>query len=157
MSRRTDRVGNLIRNTLGELLFTKLADPRVDPGRVSITRVEVPEDFLTARVFVSVMGTQAEGRKALRGLQDSAGRLQEHLSRLIRMRNTPRLTFVLDEQFKRTLETLDLIERAMDEIRRKEQGDQDDLPEQAEADEADEADQPPGPTDGPGDQQAGGE
>lgn len=125
MSRRTQRVGNLIRNTLGELLFSKLSDPRIDPGRTSITRVEVPEDLLTARVYVSVMGTEAEQRRTVQGLQHAAGKLQEELAARIRLRHTPKLSFELDERFKRTLETLETIEKAMAEIRQREQAQQD--------------------------------
>jgi len=124
MSRRTERVGNLIRNTIGRLLPTKLSDPRIDPARTSITHVEVAEDLLTARVFVSVIGTEAEQRRTLKGLCHAAGRVQNLLARRIRLRHTPVLEFMLDENFKKTLQTLDLIQQAMEEIRRKEQAEQ---------------------------------
>ncbi len=120
MSRRTQRVGNLIRQTLAEALFSKLADPRVTPARTSLTRVEVPEDLLTARVYVSVIGTESEQARAVEALQHAAGRLQELLMRKISLRHTPVLTFHPDEQFKKTLQTLDLIDQAMDDVRRRE-------------------------------------
>ena len=44
MSRRTDRIASLIRDTVGMLLLTKMSDPRIDPALTSITRVEVPAD-----------------------------------------------------------------------------------------------------------------
>ena len=121
MSRRTERIGNLIRNSLGQLLLSKLADPRVDTARTSITRVEVPEDLLSAKVFVSVMGTPGEQRRTVTALRHAAGRLQDLLAREITLRHTPVLTFELDEKFKKTLETLQLIQQAMDEIHQKEQ------------------------------------
>ena len=120
MNRRTQRVGNLIRNTVGSILLTKLSDPRVDPARTSVTRVEVPEDLLTARVYVSIAGTEAEQRNTMRALGHAAGRVQELMMREISLRNTPLLEFVLDENFQKTLQTLQLIEDAMDEIRQKE-------------------------------------
>jgi len=120
MSRRTQRVGNLIRQTLGEVLLSKLSDPRIDTARTSITRVEVPEDLLTARVFVSVIGTEGEQNRTLHGLCHAAGRLQELMMERIRLRHTPVLRFELDTRFKKTLETLDIIQRAMDEIHEKE-------------------------------------
>ncbi len=120
MSRRTERLGNLFRSTLGELLFSKLSDPRIEPGKTSITRVEMAEDLLTAKVYVSVMGTDADQRRTVRALQHAAGRIQELLARQIRLRSTPILQFVSDENFKKTLETYALIQKAMEEIRRKE-------------------------------------
>lgn len=120
MTRRTERVASLIRETVGRVLLTKMSDPRIDPARTSVTRVEVPEDLLTARVYVSVIGSDAEARKALRALQHAAGHVQELLGDEITLRHTPLLSFDLDTQYKKTLQTLDIIERAMEEIRLKE-------------------------------------
>jgi len=120
MSRRTQRVANLIRRTLGEVLLTKLADPRIEPARTSITRVEVPEDLLTAKVFISILGTPADERRALRALQHAAGHLQELMMRQITLRHTPLLSFEIDVRHTKTLETLGIIQQAMDEIHEKE-------------------------------------
>jgi len=116
-NRRTDRVASLIRRTLGQLLLSKLSDPRIDPGRTSITHVEVSEDLVAAKVYVSVQGTEAEQRNALRALRHAGGHLQELMMRGIRLRHTPVLEFVPDIEFKKTLETLQLIDQAMAEIR----------------------------------------
>jgi ribosome-binding factor A len=121
MSRRTERISNLIRNTIGQLLLSKLSDPRIDPARVSVTRVEVPEDLLTARVFVSVIGEQGEQRAALRALRRAAGHLQELMMRQVRLRHTPVLEFHCDDRFKKTLETLRVIQQVSDEMHRKDQ------------------------------------
>jgi len=113
-------VSSLIRETMGRLLLSKLADPRVDPARTSVTRVTVPEDLLTATVYVSVIGTDSEQRTTVRALQHAAGHMQELLSRQIRLRHTPVISFALDEKFKKTLETYSLIQKAMDDIHEKE-------------------------------------
>ncbi len=119
MSRRTQRVGSLIRSTIAELIPAKLADPRIDPVRTTITRVEVPEDLLTAKVFVSVLGSEGKQKKTLHGLRNSAGRLQDLMMRKIKLRNTPKLEFVLDTNYKKTLETLEIIQQVSQEIREK--------------------------------------
>ena len=124
MSRRTERVGNLIRNTLGQLLLSKMADPRFDSARTSITRVEVPEDLLTARVYVSVTGSEEDQNKTIAALKHAVGYLQERLGREIRLRHTPKLTFEIDVKFKKTLETLSLIAEIAEERRVKEQAQQ---------------------------------
>ncbi len=120
MSRRTERVSSLIRNMIGQLLLTKISDPRIDPAKTSITHVEVPEDLLTAKVFISVLGKPAEQRNALRALQHASGHIQELIGRQLTLRHTPVLEFVMDETFKKTLKTLELIQQAMDEIQVKE-------------------------------------
>ncbi len=124
MSRRTERVGNLIRNTLGQLLLSKMSDPRFDSARTSITRVEVPEDLLTARVYVSVTGSKEDQHKTIAALQHAVGYLQERLGREISLRNTPRLTFEIDVKFKKTLEILSIISEIAEERRAKEQAQQ---------------------------------
>lgn len=116
MTRRTERVSNLIRNTVGQLLLTKLSDPRIDPAKTSIMRVEVSEDLLTAKVFVSVIGNEAQQRNTLRALHHAAGHIQERMMQQIKLRHTPVLEFVLDQNFKKTLRTLELIDQAMAEI-----------------------------------------
>jgi len=121
MSRRTERVANLLRNTIGQLLLTKLSDPRVDPARTSVTRVEVPDDLLTAKVYVSVIGTEAEQRRTLRGLQRAAGRIQALMKKQVQLRHTPVLHFVLDETFKKALRTLEIIQETSEELRRKDE------------------------------------
>jgi ribosome-binding factor A len=123
MKRRTERVSSLIRNTIGEILLSKISDPRIDPALVSVTRVEMPEDLMTARVFVSVIGSESQQRNALRALQHAAGRVQELLMRQISLRNTPHLEFVDDISFKKSLETYTIIQKAMEEIRLKEERD----------------------------------
>lgn len=118
MSRRTERVGNLIRNTLGQILLAKLSDPRVDPVKVSITRVEVPEDLLTAKVYITVAGGQpAEESRVIAALRHAAGRLQAKMMQQIRLRHTPRLDFQIDEQYKKTLHTLQVISEVSEELR----------------------------------------
>ena len=119
MTRRTQRVGSLVRDTLGQLVLTELSDPRIDPARTSIVRVEVPEDLLTAKVFVSVLGDDAMRRKTLRALRHAAGHIQEILGRRLALRHTPRLTFEFDKNFQETLEIYRIIEDAMQEIRDK--------------------------------------
>jgi len=120
MSRRTERVGNLIRQTIGQLLLTKLSDPRIDPAVTSVTRVHVAEDLLSAKVYVSVMGTDSAQRTTLRALRHASGHIQELMMRQIRLRHTPVLEFLADARFKKTLETLAIIQEASDQLRAKE-------------------------------------
>jgi len=111
----------MIRNIVGELLLSKVADPRIDPAKTSVTHVDVAEDLLVAKVFVSVIGSEAEQRRTMRGLNSAAGRIQELMMRQMKLRNTPILQFVFDKNFKQGLRTLQLIQQAMDEIEQRQQ------------------------------------
>lgn len=120
MSRRTERVGSLIRRTIGPLILSKISDPRVDPARTSVTAVVVPEDLLTAKVYVSVLGTEAEQRRTIRALQHAAGYIQELMARQVTLRHTPVLVFQPDTKLKKTLATLEVIRQAAAEARQTE-------------------------------------
>lgn len=121
MNRRQERINSLVRNTIGELLLSKLSDPRIDPARTSVTHVEVAQDILSAKVFISVMGTEGEQARTVQALQHAAGHIQELMMRQIELRTTPKLIFELDKQFKKTLETLVVLQRVADELRQKEE------------------------------------
>jgi len=145
MTRRTQRVGSLVREALGRLLLSDLSDPRIDTARTSVVRVEVPEDLMTARVFVSVLGDEALQRKTLRALKHATGHIQELLGRRLSLKHTPRLTFEFDKNFQGTLEIYRIIEEAMQEIRDKEPSEPQD--ESGESDEPIEPIEPAGPDD----------
>ena len=113
-------MGRLVQQTVGQIILERLSDPRLDPAKVSVTRVEVADDMTRAKVFCSVLGSDAEQRTALRALQSAAGRIQALMMRQVHLRFTPVLQFVPDVQFKKSLTTLTLIQRAMDEIRQQE-------------------------------------
>ncbi len=110
-----------MRQIVGELILTKLSDPRIDPARTSVTRVEIGEDLLTAKVYVSVMDTEGRQNRTIQALSHASGHVQELMARKMTLRHTPVLTFVLDAEFKKTLETLDIIQRVADEIQQKDQ------------------------------------
>ncbi len=119
MSRRTERIGKLFQQHIGQILLTELSDPRLDPARTSVTRVRVQEDLLRAKVYVSILGTEAEQRRGLEALQHAAGRVQALLRQQVRLRHMPVLEFRTDEQFKGALRTWEIIREAMDEIRQR--------------------------------------
>ena len=119
MTRRTDRIGSLIREIIGETIHSKISDPRIKPALTSITRVEVGEDLLTAKVFVSVLDDEAALRNTIRALDHAAGRFQETMMQKMRLRVTPMLSFHADKTLRKTIKTLELIQQAMDEIDQK--------------------------------------
>jgi ribosome-binding factor A len=99
MSRRTERVNELIRHELSDLLLRELRDPRLD-GLISITRVEVSPDLYNARVSVSVMSETASPADALKALNAAAGFLHKELVHRLEMRRVPFLTFQLDRSIE---------------------------------------------------------
>jgi ribosome-binding factor A len=112
-----------MQQAIARILMTELADPRIEPARTSVTRVEVQEDLLRAKVYISIYGSEAQQRRGLEALQHSAGRIQALLRRQVQLRSMPVLDFRNDERFKGTLKTFEIIRQAMDELRAKDQAD----------------------------------
>ncbi len=83
-------------------ILTELRDPRV--RNVTVVGVEVLPDMKSAKVYVSIMGSEKEQQLSLSGLQNAAGFLQKKIAERIETRYTPRLTFVLDKGVKNSLE-----------------------------------------------------
>jgi ribosome-binding factor A len=95
MSRRTERVSELIREELSDLLLREVRDPRLG-GLISITRVEVTPDLANARIFVSIMASEKERTDALRAMNAAASFFHRELKQRIQIRRVPFLVFRLD-------------------------------------------------------------
>ena len=88
------RVDEAMREVLSDALGRDLKDPRV--GFVTVTAVETSPDLRHARVYVSVLGTDAERQASLDGLSSAHGFLQRQVAAELRLKHTPQLAFVED-------------------------------------------------------------
>jgi ribosome-binding factor A len=102
MSRRTERVSEAIREVVSRAILFELKDPRV--SGVTVTRGEVTGDLRHAKVYVSIMGTEAEQRLSLRGLESARGFLQRKVAERLETRYTPHIEIVVDDSIKKSLE-----------------------------------------------------
>jgi ribosome-binding factor A len=107
MSRRTERVGEAIREVVATAILFEIKDPRVKG--VTVIGCEVSGDLRNAKVKVSIMGTDAERKLTMHGLNSSAGFLQRKIAERLELRFTPILTIVEDESIKKSLEMARLI------------------------------------------------
>lgn len=112
MSRRTERVGSTIQQELAQIMMRELTDPRLAEHMISITRVKVSPDISVADVYVTVMGTPGQQTAALNALKHSAGLMRTKLTKQLALRVAPFLKFHIDENLKKELEVLDLIDKA---------------------------------------------
>ena len=119
MSRRTDRIGKLMQQVIGQIILRQLSDPRIAPARTSVTRVEVQEDLLRAKVYISILGTDGEQSRGLAALQHAAGKIHRLVRGEISLRHIPTLEILYDERHKSTLKTWEVIRQAMAEIEQK--------------------------------------
>ncbi len=110
-TRRAEKMADLIRQELSELMEHKLKDPRV--GFVTITGVELFGDLRVARVSVSILGDEEQRKQSLKGLEAAKNFLRYQLAQQLRLRHTPAVEFQLD----RTLESEERIEELLRRVR----------------------------------------
>jgi ribosome-binding factor A len=112
-SRRVLKAAEAIREVVGMAILADLKDPRIE--NVTVTKVQVSPDMRQAKVYVSVMGSEATQNLCLHGLQSAAGYLQTKIAKRIDTRYTPRITFELDMGVKKSIAIARLLEDVLPE------------------------------------------
>ena len=92
---RTQRIAEQMKKEVADVIRNSVKDPGI--GFATVTRVEVANDLQHAKVFVSVFGTEDEKQQTIQALQRAVGFIRGEVSRRLRMRVTPEMTFRLDE------------------------------------------------------------
>lgn len=109
MTRRTERVNELLREEISRIVLRELHDPAFQRGLISVTDVEVSPDLRHARVFVSVMGSEEERVQVFEALERARHFVERELSRRLAMRQTPELAFRRDDSIERAVRLTQLI------------------------------------------------
>jgi ribosome-binding factor A len=107
MTQRTDRIDQLLRQEIGEILARDLQDPRI--GFVTITDVETAPDLSTARVWVSVIGQPEEREQTLKALRRALPFVRHELGSRVRLRRIPELHLREDDTAQRGTRVLRLL------------------------------------------------
>lgn len=111
MTRRTLQMGEFLRQEVTDIIRSELDDPRL--GFWTVTRVEVPTDLRTAKVYVSVLGSDGERKETLEALRGASGFIRGHLKPRMRTRIIPDLDFRDD----RSMEHAEEIDRTLRELK----------------------------------------
>lgn len=115
MTRRTQQMGEFLREEVTDIIRTELDDPRL--GFWTITHVEVSQELRSARIFVSVLGTEQERTDTLKALRGAAGFIRTHLKPRMRTRTIPDLDFRDD----RSMEHAEEIDRTLRQLHREDE------------------------------------
>jgi ribosome-binding factor A len=107
MSQRTERIDELLRQEIGKALESELADPGI--GFVTVTNVETSRDLAHARVWVSVIGSEAQRKETLAALRRAMPYVRYGLNSKIKLRRIPELEVRLDDSIERGTRVLHLI------------------------------------------------
>jgi ribosome-binding factor A len=97
MDIRSRKIEGLIKEKLSALLLKGLKDPRLDTF-ITILNVKLARDKRSAKVFVSIIGTDEEKKAAMEGLNHAKGYIQMRIGKEMKIKYIPVLNFFLDDK-----------------------------------------------------------
>jgi ribosome-binding factor A len=114
---RAERVSDAVQQEIAVLIRDEVRDPRI--GMVSVTDVEVSRDLAYAKVYITFLGDRSQEHidEAVTALNGASGYLRKLLASNIKLRITPKLTFLFDESGRRGQHLSALIDRAISDQR----------------------------------------
>ena len=119
-TRRQEKVASVVKEAVSEAITHHLSDPRIE-GFVSVTRVEMAPDLRNADIYLSIFGKdEVSQNKTFIAISHARSRIQSFVAGKMKSKFSPVLHFHRDEQFKKTLETMRLIDEATAEFKAKE-------------------------------------
>ena len=90
------RMNEEVLRKLSEIIHGNIKDPRIHP-MTSVVSVEVAPDLKTCKAWISVLGDEKAQKDTLSGLRSAEGYIRNQLARTINLRNTPQITFIMDQ------------------------------------------------------------
>ena len=117
VTRRQEKVARVVKEVVSDAIAHHLNDPRIE-GLVSVTRVDMVADLRSADVYLSIFSKDdAAQNKTFAAITHAKSRIQSLLAGKMQSKFCPVLRFHKDEAFKKTLETMNLIDKAVSELK----------------------------------------
>lgn len=114
MAHRIERVNNVIRQEISEMLRRQVKDPRLG-GFITVTKVSTSPDLRYAKVYVSQISGESSRQDILSTLSTASGFFRKELTKSLRLRRIPELSFQWDDSIERGAHLLELIDRVSQE------------------------------------------
>ncbi len=118
-TRRQEKVARVVKETVSDAIANHLNDPRIE-GFVSVTRVEMAPDLRNADIFLSIFGKDdAAQNKTFTAISHAKSRIQSLVARKLSSKFCPVLHLYRDENLKKTMEIMKLIDQAVNKPEKK--------------------------------------
>ena len=93
------RINGEVQRVLAEVIRGEIKDPRISPW-TSVVSVEVAPDLKSCKAWISVLGNEEVRKATLEGLKSAEGFVRNRLAKVVNLRNTPEITFVMDQSIE---------------------------------------------------------
>ncbi len=109
MSVKQERLNQIILKEVTEIIQFQLKDPSI--GFVTITDVDVSNDYSYAKIYVSFLGKKERNEAGMKALQRSKGFIRSELAKKLTIRKIPELVFKLDETLEKSRKIDEIIHK----------------------------------------------
>ncbi len=118
------RINEEVLRQLSVIIRSEIKDPRINP-MTSVVSVEVAPDLKTCKAYISVLGDVQSQKDTLQGLRSAEGFIRRSLAKSVNLRNTPEITFIIDQSIEYGVRMSHMIDQVNQETagRKKEHGD----------------------------------
>ena len=93
------RINAEVQRELSRIISREIKDPRINP-MTSVVEAVVTPDLKYCKAYISVLGDEERAKDALTGLKSAVGYIRRELAHRVNLRNTPEITFVLDQSIE---------------------------------------------------------
>lgn len=93
------RINGEVQRVLAEIIRGEIKDPRISP-LTSVVAVEVAPDLKSCKAWISVLGDEEAKNSTYQGLKSAEGFIKSKLAKEINLRNTPGITFIMDQSIE---------------------------------------------------------
>lgn len=93
------RINGEVQRVLAEIIRGEIKDPRISP-LTSVVAVEVAPDLKSCKAWISVLGDEDARMATYQGLKSAEGFIKSKLAKEINLRNTPAITFIMDQSIE---------------------------------------------------------
>lgn len=93
------RINGEVQRVLAEIIRGEIKDPRISP-MTSVVAVEVAPDLKSCKAWISVLGGDEARDETYAGLKSAEGYIRRQLAQKVNLRNTPEITFVMDQSIE---------------------------------------------------------
>ena len=93
------RINNEVMRELSNIIRGEIKDPRINP-MTSVVATDVAPDLKTCKAYISVLGDEESQKNTIKGLKSAEGYIRMQLAKNLNLRNTPEITFILDQSIE---------------------------------------------------------
>ena len=93
------RINGEVQKVLAQIIRGEIKDPRISP-LTSVVSVEVAPDLKSCKAWISVLGNEEARKATYQGLKSAEGFIKNRIAKEINLRNTPSITFIMDQSIE---------------------------------------------------------